>query len=40
MIRGWRPARTLELANHLGAYVASVPGATPRLPADLLARAR
>jgi fructokinase len=40
MMRGWRPARTLDLANHLGAYVASVPGATPRFPPDLLARAR
>jgi fructokinase len=40
MMRGWPPARTLELANHLGAYVASVPGATPRFPAALLARAR
>ena len=40
MILGWSPARTVELANHLGAYVASVPGATPVLPAPLLARAR
>ncbi|RPH35371.1 MAG: carbohydrate kinase [Planctomycetota bacterium] len=39
-LRGWPPKRTLDLANHLGAYVASVTGATPRLPADLLARAR
>lgn len=40
MIRGWAPQRTLDLANHLGAYVASVPGATPRLHEALLARAR
>ena len=38
MIRGWPLRRTLELANHMGAYVASVPGATPRLSANLLAR--
>ncbi len=40
MMKGWRPTRTLDLANHLGAYVASVPGATPRLPPALLDRAR
>lgn len=40
MLRGWTPARTLDLANHLGAYVASLPGATPRLPPALLDRAR
>jgi fructokinase len=40
MMRGWSPGRTVDLANHLGAYVASVPGATPRFPAALLARAR
>lgn len=32
--RSW--AQALALANRLGAYVASVPGATPRFPADLL----
>ena len=29
---GLSPARTVELANHLGAFVASQPGATPLLP--------
>ncbi len=32
----WEPARTTELANRLGAFVASRPGATPELPADLV----
>ena len=36
---GWllrtSPLRTAELANHLGAYVASQPGATPELPREL-----
>ncbi|HEX7900777.1 MAG TPA: carbohydrate kinase [Planctomycetota bacterium] len=32
VLRGWTVERTLSLANRLGAYVASVPGATPRLP--------
>ncbi len=35
MIRGWPLDRTLALANRLGAYVASVAGATPRLPEEL-----
>ena len=29
---------TLELAAHLGGYLASVPGATPKLPAELIRR--
>jgi sugar/nucleoside kinase (ribokinase family) len=32
VLRGWPLERTLALANKMGAYVASVPGATPRLP--------
>ena len=32
VLRGWPIERTLALANRMGAYVASVPGATPRLP--------
>lgn len=32
----WPPARTAELANRLGAYVAARPGATPELPAELV----
>lgn len=36
VLRGWTIERTLTLANRLGAYVASVPGATPRLPAELI----
>jgi len=35
-ILGMPPEKTLSLANHLGAYVASQPGATPRLPAELV----
>lgn len=37
MVRRWPWERTLNLANHLGAYVASQPGATPELPEELLA---
>jgi fructokinase len=33
----WPPARTAALANRLGAFVASQPGATPELPAELVA---
>jgi fructokinase len=33
------PEQTGELANHLGAYVASQPGATPELPSELISRA-
>jgi fructokinase len=40
ILAGWAlglaPARTVELANHLGAFVASLPGATPELPADFV----
>ena len=35
-VLGLPPARTAELANHLGAYVASQPGATPQLPASII----
>jgi fructokinase len=34
MVRDWSPMETLVLANRMGAYVASVPGATPALPPD------
>jgi sugar/nucleoside kinase (ribokinase family) len=30
-------AKTAELANHLGAFVASQPGATPALPLSIRA---
>ncbi|MEX2316600.1 MAG: PfkB family carbohydrate kinase, partial [Pirellulales bacterium] len=33
---GLPPTRIAELANHLGAFVASQPGATPELPDDLI----
>lgn len=33
VIQGWTIERTLALANRMGAFVASRPGATPRLPA-------
>lgn len=33
---GWPPERTLDLANRIGAYVASQPGATPALAPSLL----
>jgi fructokinase len=36
MLLDWPARRTLALANAAGAFVASQPGATPRLPADLL----
>ena len=32
LLLGWPPARTVELANTAGAYVASRRGATPTLP--------
>ena len=35
-LRQWDPAETLYAASHLGAYVASVPGATPPLPDSIL----
>ncbi|MFP6658546.1 MAG: PfkB family carbohydrate kinase [Pirellulales bacterium] len=31
----WPPERILQLANRAGAYVASVPGATPKLPEEI-----
>ena len=34
---GWSPSRTVELANKLGAYVASQSGATPALPVEITA---
>lgn len=40
MLLGWPPERTLTLANRVGAFVASQPGATPRLPDELLALTR
>jgi fructokinase len=40
MVRDWSPMETLLLANRMGAYVASVPGATPALPPEILAMAR
>jgi fructokinase len=36
LLMDWPLTRTLELANRLGAYVASQPGGTPELPGDLL----
>jgi fructokinase len=36
---GLPPARTAELANHLGAFVASQPGATPVLPTEIISLA-
>jgi fructokinase len=36
---GLTPSRTAELANHLGAYVASQPGATPDLPPEIISLA-
>lgn len=35
---GWEPAETVGLANRLGAYVATRPGATPELPPEILLR--
>ena len=36
---GWPPPQTLDLACHLGGYLASVSGATPTLPSELVRRA-
>lgn len=36
MLLDWPPQRTLDLANKVGAFVASQPGATPALPDSLL----
>jgi fructokinase len=35
-LNDWSPEQTVTLANALGAYVASQPGATPTIPPDLL----
>lgn len=35
-LNGWPPERTVALANRLGAFVASQPGATPEIPDSLL----
>jgi fructokinase len=35
-IKSWPPEKTVKTANHLGAYVASQPGATPTLPDELV----
>jgi len=37
MLQHWPAEKTLHLANHLGAYVASRAGATPKLPSALIA---
>jgi len=37
MLLRWPIERTLDLANHAGAFVASQPGATPRMPEAVLA---
>ena len=34
-LNGWSPEQTVTLANWLGAFVASQPGATPQLPRDM-----
>jgi len=39
MIRQWPPKQQLALANHAGAYVATVPGPTPPLPDEIIALA-
>jgi len=36
LVQKWPTERTLKLANHLGAFVASQPGATPALPDAVL----
>lgn len=36
MLRRWPAQQTVDLANRLGAYVASQPGATPTLPGELV----
>ncbi|MEM6655599.1 MAG: carbohydrate kinase family protein, partial [Planctomycetota bacterium] len=40
MLQGWPLERTVALANTLGAYVASQPGATPALPESLVRACR
>jgi fructokinase len=39
-VHQWPAERTVELANHLGAFVASQPGATPTLPDAILEMVR
>ena len=36
LVQRWPLEKTVNLANHVGAYVASQPGATPALPDELL----
>jgi fructokinase len=36
LLQNWPPGRILRLANQMGAYAASQPGGTPRIPAWLL----
>ncbi len=36
LLMGWQPQDVLNLANRMGAFVASQPGATPQLSAELL----
>ena len=36
LLKQWPLDHTLELANRMGAFVASQPGGTPRLPQSLL----
>ena len=38
-LRGIAPLRIADMANHLGAYVAAQPGATPNLPPEIIALA-
>jgi fructokinase len=40
MLRGWPAEQTVDLANRMGAYVASQPGATVKLPAEIRAIVR
>ena len=35
LLLDWPAARTIHLANHLGAYVATRHGATPELPREI-----
>jgi fructokinase len=37
-VLGLSPTTTAELANHLGSFVASRPGATPELPRHIIER--
>lgn len=40
LVRRWPLQRTADLANHMGAFVASVAGATPKLPQSILDMAK